>query len=144
MEHTMKTVGNICNNMKSLEEVLQDLTSISHSNNSLEIESAMNSLKATMHYIYKMVDDDKELSKMCVMYKDSLDRGLSEIDISGNDLSAHEIVALFAEFNVRSFTMSMNNKYTIYNANVFFEAGYRLREVYKLQDGKMAIHFQYE
>lgn len=144
MVHSMGTVMNICDNMKSLEEVLQDLTNIARSNNLQEIESAMNSLKATMHHISKMVNDDKELSKMCVMYKDSLDRSLSEIDISEDYLSPNEIVDLFGEFNVRSFTMSMNNKYTIYYANVFFEAGYRLREVYKLRDGKLAIHFQYE
>lgn len=138
MEHTMETVENICNTVKSLDNAMDFITEVGD-----EHQKVKEGIRAAREYILSAVNADTRFSQMCKLFTEALDRDLTYIDISDMDLwlSDDEIVDLLREFGVSRFTMSMSNTNTIRYASIFWGIGFSLECMCKLEDGKFAIVF---
>lgn len=139
MEHTMETVENICNTVKSLDNAMNFITEVGD-----EHQKPKEGIRAAREYILSAVNADKRFSQMCKLYKEMLDRGLASIDISDNDvdLETADILSVLEEFGVGRFTMSMSNKYTTVYAADFCNNGFTVTRFRRLNDGKYAFEFE--
>lgn len=139
MEHTMKAVGNIVNTIRNLDSALKAIT-----DNDEWAVKAKEGIKDARNYFVLVANADKKVSMMCTLYKEMLDRGLASIDISDDDvdLEPADILSALKEFGMSRFTMSMSNMYTVLFANHFFNNGFTVTRVRKLNDGKSAFEFE--
>lgn len=138
MEHTMETVENICNTVKSLDNAMDFITGVGD-----EHQKPKEGIRAAREYILSAANADKKFGTMCKLFKEALDRDLTYIDISDMDLyvRSDEVIGLFKEFGVVKFTMSMSNTATMTYASDFCDSGYHVTGMCKLNDGKPAITF---